>query len=282
MPNELNLSDEILDTPLSGAVFCAVDVETSGLSMKSRLVEVAAVKFDLEGSSFEFQSLVNPCEWIWPGASEIHGITNEMVLNAPKACDVMPGLTNFISGTVFIAHNAPFDVRMIANELARLGTGAPSNPVVCTIRLSRRLIPGLPNYRLGTLVEHMGVDVGRLHNALPDARAARQVFLKAVSCIPTETPLSALPGMLGSFSSVAPCSIAKLDPRGTLEELPALADSRIAIEMEYEANIAGGPVVVTPIRVVRGRERDYLRAYCHRDGITKTYRLDRILTFRRA
>jgi DNA polymerase-3 subunit epsilon len=129
---------EMLSAPISDIRFCAVDVETSGLNMASRLVEIGAVKFDLSGECYEFQSLVNPCESIWPGATEIHGITDDMVRNAPRAAGVLPGLLNFMRGCVFLAHNATFDVKMIANELARLRMDAPDNPVVCTIRLARK------------------------------------------------------------------------------------------------------------------------------------------------
>lgn len=271
----------MLSTPLSELDYCAVDVETSGLSMSSRLVEVGAVRFNLSGDCFEFQSLVNPCEQVWPRATGIHGITDDMVRRAPRAEDVLPGLLNFMRGCVFLAHNAAFDVRMIANELARARLEQPENHVLCTIGLARKRLGGVPDYRLSTLVDHLGIDVGSLHNALPDAHAARHVFLAGVRGVEVE-PLSSTPGLLGRFGAVSPPSIEDFDPDGDVEELPALARARLAIEMEYATSVDRGPVVVTPISVFHAGEHGYLKAYCHRDGIQKTYRIDRILTFKRA
>ena len=271
-----------LEKPIGNNVFCAVDVETSGLHMSSRVVEVGAVKFNLAGDCYEYQSLVNPCERIAPGAVEIHGITDEMVASAPRAPDVMPALLNFMRGCVFIAHNAPFDVKMIGNELARMRVTPPDEPVVCTVRLGRKLIAGVPNYRLETLVNHLDIQVGTLHNALCDAHAARLVFLECVSGLPPDTPISELPGMLGAFDEVAPPTVDDIEPSGDILELEALARSRISIEMEYGGGAGRGPVVVTPIYLFEKNEQGYLKAYCHRDGIQKTYRLDRIIDFRRA
>ena len=272
--------DEFLEAPISEVPFCAVDVETSGLSMSSRVIEIGAVRFNLAGECYEYQALVNPCEKIWPAATDIHGITDDMVRSAPLASDVLPGLLNFMRGSVFLAHNATFDVRMIANELARARIERPGNPVLCTIRLARKRLAGPENYRLSTLVDFLAVDVGNLHNALPDAHAARHVFLAGVEGRHDDA-LGSLPGLIGSFDSVAPPSVEEFEPHGLLEELPALATSRLAIEMEYLTSLERGPVVVTPLYVFDAGGRQYLKAYCHRDGIPKTYRFDRIVAFKR-
>lgn len=270
-----------LEDPISSAVFCAVDVETSGLSMTSRVVEVGAVKFSLSGECYEFQNLVNPCEPISRGATDIHGITDDMVANAPRFPDVLPALLNFMRGGVFVAHNAPFDVRMIGNELARMRFVVPTHPVVCTVRLARLRIQGLPNYRLATLADHLGIDVTNLHNALPDAHAAREVFVEGVNGLPPSSTVAELPGFIGHFDHIAPPSVEDFEPTGDIEELEALARWRLSIEMDYEPSIARGPVVVTPLYLFDGGEHRYMKAYCHRDGIHKTYRLDRIIDFRR-
>ncbi len=270
-----------LDIPVSEATFCAVDVETSGLSMTSRLIEIGAVRFGLAGAREEFQTLLNPCERISAGATGIHGITDEMVASAPRAPDVLPGLLNFMRGCVFVAHNASFDVRMIGNELARTRTPQPGHPVVCTVRLARSRIKDVPNYRLATLVDHLGIEVERLHNALPDARAAMGVFLEAVGGLGPGTAVGELPGFMGAFDAVAPPSVEDIEPTGDLQELETIARSRLTIEMEYGPGSGRAPVVVTPLYLFEGTEYSYMKAYCHRDGIHKTYRLDRIIDFRR-
>ncbi len=269
------------EVSIAGATFCAVDVETSGLRMTSRVVEVGAVKFDLSGRRFEFQSLVNPCERISPAATEIHGITDDMVASAPTAPGVMQALLNFMRGCVFVAHNAAFDARMIGDELARMRERTPAEPVVCTVRLARKRIQGPPNFRLGTLVEFLGLGISDLHHALPDAHAAREVFLEGVRDLPPETGVADLPGFLGLFDSVATPTVEDLEPTGDIEELESVARSRLTIEMDYGGGSGRGPVVVTPLYLFAGEEHRYMKAYCHRDGIHKTYRLDRIIDFRR-
>jgi DNA polymerase III epsilon subunit-like protein len=183
--------------------------------------------------------------------------------------------------SVFVAHNAMFDTHMIGNELIRMGAELPGNSVLCTVFMARQRIKGPPNYRLQSLVTFLGIESTNAHNALPDARAAMQVFLAGSAGMAPETPVAELPGFLGPFHSVARPSIIPIDTTGDLEELQAIAAARLAIEMDYASHAELGPVVVTPHHLFSRNERHYLRAYCHRDGMIKTYRLDRINGFHR-
>ena len=277
----MDSTSEIMNSPVSRVSFTAVDVETSALHMSSRVVEVGAVKFDAAGRNTEFQSLVNPCEPISGGATEIHGITDEMVKNSPRSPEVLSRLVGFIGDSVFVAHNAVFDAHMIGNELVRMGAELPENPVLCTVSMARRRIKGPPNYRLQSLASFLGIELINAHNALPDARAAMHVFLAGTAGIQPETPVSELPGFLGSFDSVARPRISPIGTTGDPDELQAIAEARLTIEMDYESGAAPGPVVVTPHHLFSRNGFHYLRAYCHRDGVAKTYRLDRVNGFRR-
>lgn len=268
-------------TPISRASFCAVDVETSGLRATSRLVEVGAVRFNLEGRPLEHQALLNPCEGIDPAATSIHGITDEMVKSAPLAADVLPGLLNFMRGSVFIAHNAAFDAGMITSELLRTGCPPPDNPVICTVDMARNRLPGMENYRLGTLVEKLGIEPGRLHNALPDARAAMGVFLEGISGLAGETPVCELPGFRGTLYRFAERKRHLFEIDGKAGGLELLARSRVALELDYGPVGVRRPAVVTPLYLFTQNSLEYLRAYCHREGIQKTYRTDRIFEYRK-
>jgi DNA polymerase-3 subunit epsilon len=271
----------MLQDRISDVTFCAVDVETSGLRMTSRVVDVGAVKFELSGRCYQFQSLVNPCEPISAGATDIHGITDTMVANAPRSGDVMPALLNFMRGCVFVAHNAPFYARVIRDELERSRCEVPRHPVVCTLRLAKLRIQGLPDYRLGTVADHLGIDTTDLHGALPDARAAGRVFMEGVRGISPLSTVNELPGLIGPFDRVARPHVKDFEPTGDIQELEVLARWRLSIEMDYEPGITRGPVAVTPLYLFHGNRHRYMKAYCHRDGISKTYRLDRIIAFRR-
>jgi DNA polymerase III epsilon subunit-like protein len=183
--------------------------------------------------------------------------------------------------SVFVAHNAMFDTHMIGNELVRMGAELPGNSVLCTVYMARRRIKGPPNYRLQSLMSFLGIELINAHSALPDARAAMQVFLVGAAGIPPETPVAELPGFLGPFHSVARPSVFPIDTTGDLEELQAIAAARLTIEMDYASHAEPGSVVVTPHHLFSRNGHDYLRAYCHRDGITKTYRLDSVNGFHR-
>ncbi|MBN2168920.1 MAG: WYL domain-containing protein [Actinobacteria bacterium] len=268
------------NTPINEALFCAVDVETSGFR-SNRLVEIGAIKFGLNGELEDLQTLVNPCEGISPSATKIHGITDDMVRNAGYACDVLPGLVNFMNGCAVVAHNAIFDVRAIDCELARAGCDPPENPVVCTLRLARRLIPGLESYRLESLAGRFDVHPGDLHNALPDARACMLIFLELIKKVPHETSIRNLPGFIGDMGSTAKTIARDIDLNGSIEEIPRIAEARLSIEIEYRQDYSSRPVTVTPLYCFSRGDRGYMKAYCHRDRMEKVYRLDRIVSLKR-
>lgn len=271
----------ILHKPLSDSLFCAVDVETSGLSASSRVVEIGAALFDLEGNLSTFQSLVNPLERISPRAYEIHGISNEMVSDAPSAAKVIPHLLDFMDGSVLVAHNAFFDVKMLSNEMERADIPRPSHPVICTVKLAQFAFAELENFRLATLVRHLKINCQRLHRGLDDALAAMEVFQRAVTGFSPETKVRELPGFEGTFAQICSQRSKSIKAKGIPEELPDLAEMRIPIEMVYDSQTYPQPTMVTPVRVYKKAGRQYLLAYCHRDGINKTYRIDRILSFRK-
>ncbi|MDD5748637.1 MAG: 3'-5' exonuclease [Actinomycetota bacterium] len=274
-------SVEILDTPIERASLCAVDVETSGLTMPSRVVEIGAIKFDLSGKFEEFQTLINPCESISQETTRIHGITDDMVRLAPKAAEALPGFLNFISSCALIAHNARFDVRMLSREMFRSHINLPCSPVLCTISMARKILPGLPDYRLSTLALYLGINEHALHNALPDARAAKAVFEKAAGKIGGNTPLREIPGVLGFFNEIAPRD--EYAPRtGDMNELEYCTRMRIPVEIEFVPGSKISPVIITPHYIFSKNGKTFIRGYCHRNGVAKTFRLDSVLAFRQA
>src|SRR5262249_4594887 len=140
--------------------YVSFDVETTGLSpVVARLVEVSGVKFKLSGEIVStFSSLIDPETPIPPEVSLIHGITDDMVADAPKSAEVIPAFVNWLNeaNTVLVAHNAPFDVEFLQVAASRLRLDKPSHCVVDTLPLTRRLLPDAPNHQLKTLVEYLG------------------------------------------------------------------------------------------------------------------------------
>lgn len=127
----------------------------------------------------EYQSLVRVNRSIPEHVSKIHGITEEMLYNQPAPEQVYPELKYFISDSLLVAHNAKFDIGFLRSEFQKLNLSI-NNQSICTLEISRRRYPRLPNYKLGTIYRHLigeqPADVQR-HRALDDARMVAAIWL---------------------------------------------------------------------------------------------------------
>lgn len=268
-----------MDKKLTDCTFCAVDVETTGLFLASRLVEIGAVKFNCSGILGEFQTLVDPQEPINPQVVSIHGISNEMVAGSPPPSEAVTRLLDFMGDAIFIAHNARFDTRIIGMECARAGITVPDSPVIDTVLLARRLFRGLQNYRLDTLCEYMSIMREQIHRGLPDAQAAMEIFQRYLELAPSDACVVDVPGLIGTFSGLAPKIDVSLS--GDHSDFQALAEKKVMIEVIYQGGTDPGvPRMITPISVRSKGFTEYIIAYCHRTGRVKTFRLDRVELYR--
>jgi DNA polymerase-3 subunit epsilon len=166
--------------PLGELEFTVVDTETTGGSTTHghRLTEVAAVRVRDGRVTGRFSSLVNPERPIPPAITRLTGITNAMVAEAPMFDAVAGPLLDFLGDSVIVAHNAPFDRAFLDAELRRAYGRRLLSPFVCTVQLARRIVPGLPSYRLDALAGHFGVRIVDRHRALGDAVATGEVFCR--------------------------------------------------------------------------------------------------------
>jgi DNA polymerase-3 subunit epsilon len=156
--------------------FAVIDVETSHLDPGAgRVLQIGAVLVDRHGvAGEEWTTLVDGgCD---PGRTDIHGITREMLVGAPKFVDVVPELFARLERRLFVAHNAQFDWRFLAAEARRAGLELPTAQRLCTLTLTRRLELPVPNAKLPTVARHYGVRQVRAHDALDDARVAAGVL----------------------------------------------------------------------------------------------------------
>jgi len=159
--------------------FVVVDVETTGPKTPGcRITEIGAYRVSRGRIVAEFQTLVNPKTNIPPFITHLTGITDAMVKNAPLFRDIATDWLRFVDTAVLVAHNAPFDIRFIDHELARVFPGRRmANPHLCTVSLSRRIVPDIANHRLHTLAEHFSIQIRNRHRAAGDALATAEVFL---------------------------------------------------------------------------------------------------------
>lgn len=155
-----------------------IDFETTGLyAGADRVIEAAAVVVEDGRITGTFQSLANPGMRIPSFIEGFTGISNAMVAQAPPTREVMAQLADFIGSRQLAAHNANFDRAFLAAELAPLRRQARQD-FLCTLLLSRRIVRGLPSYKLEAVARHLGVRLPeRSHRALADAEMAAGVLL---------------------------------------------------------------------------------------------------------
>lgn len=160
--------------------FIVLDFETTGMSPGSgaRATEIGAVRVEDGRIVDRFQSLMNAGVRIPFFIQQLTGITNAMIADAPSCDDVMRRFHGFIGDTPLIAHNAPFDRKFLDAELDRIDLAA-SQPMICSMRIARRVFQNAPNHKLGTLVSYAGIETnGVFHRALADSEMTARLMLK--------------------------------------------------------------------------------------------------------
>jgi DNA polymerase-3 subunit epsilon len=157
-------------------LYSILDIETTGGKYNEEgITEIAVYKFDGQKVIDQFISLVNPEIPIQPFVVGLTGINNEMLRNAPKFYEVAKRIVEITEGTILVAHNAKFDYRILRTEFRRLGFEFERESL-CTVELSKKLIPGQNSYSLGKLVRALGIPLSDRHRASGDAQATVKLF----------------------------------------------------------------------------------------------------------
>jgi DNA polymerase III subunit epsilon len=157
-------------------MYAIVDIETTGgYAENHRITEIAIYHHDGLTITDTFHTLINPGRNIPYYITGLTGISTEMVLDAPTFSEIAPALHQKLDGKVFVAHNAHFDYSFLKKEFEQVGINWQSKKL-CTVRLSRKIIPGLRSYSLGSLAESLGVTITNRHRAGGDAAATVQIF----------------------------------------------------------------------------------------------------------
>lgn len=172
------------DTPAGAALhdlaYAVVDVETTGGGPHRghRITEIAVVHVDGGQITGEYQTLVNPGRSIPPVVRSITGITTGMVQDAPYFEHVADRVADLLEGRVFVAHNARFDRGFVRAELIEARGEAPPFESLCTVRMSRTLLPSLRRRNLDALAGHYGIPILGRHRAGGDAMATARILLR--------------------------------------------------------------------------------------------------------
>ncbi len=177
------LADDSHARLLKDLEFVVVDVEATGAKMPpNRLIELGAYRIRGGKIVDKFLSLVNPEIPIPRFVASLTGISNDMVRRAPMFAELAPQLLDFVSDSVLVAHNAPFDTSFLNHEISRVYPGHRMvNPHLCTVMLSRRALPALSNHRLDTIAQHFSIPIASRHRAGGDALATAEIFLRLLT-----------------------------------------------------------------------------------------------------
>lgn len=298
MPESGHVRSPLADLKWRDATWVAFDTETSGrYPVESEICEIAAVKWSLDSQGKArqetFASLVKPTRRMSDEVIRIHGITNEMVQDAPPIAEVLPKFVAFIRGSVLLAHHAQFDLGFVAAALEDSGLALPAEPTICTSLLAQANVPETPNHRLQTLVPYFGVDPGQAHRALDDAQSCLQVALKIFERLDSHlTPQGQL--SLEGSKELTVDQIAGKMLRRTKLDLGLLYFSRFSLnELRKNENVArfieaaktqtpvqltyaggsrpGQARTITPIGVIRQLDGDALVALESGEKVAKRY-----------
>ena len=158
------------------SLYAITDIETTGGNVEGeRITEIAIVLFDGKKVVDRFHSLINPEKPIPYFITKLTGINDQMVSNSPKFFQVAKQIHEFTKDAIFVAHNVAFDYNFIRREFQSLGFDY-GRDVLCTVNLSRKLLPSEPSYSLGKLCSSLGIDLDNHHRALSDTLATVELF----------------------------------------------------------------------------------------------------------
>ena len=170
-------------TPLYQATFVIVDLETTGASPKkgAAITEIGAVKVKNGQYLGNFESFVNPLAPIPEYITEMTGITDLMLANAPVIDEILPAFLEFAGSeneTIIVAHNAPFDLSFLKSAAKELDLSWPNYKTLDTVTIARQVLSkeDVPNCKLSTLAQFFGTITEPNHRALDDAKATTEIL----------------------------------------------------------------------------------------------------------
>ena len=181
------VEDDLKQKKLAETDFVVFDLETTGAKTPPcRVTEIGAYRVKNGAITDEFHTLVNPETTIPAFISQLTGITNQMVSRAPKFREIAADFLDFIGDSVLVAHTAHFDMRFLNHEIGRIYTDyRVANHHLCTVQLSRKLLPHIENHRLNTVAQYFSVALINHHRAAEDARATAHIFVNLLEELKT-------------------------------------------------------------------------------------------------
>ena len=181
------IQEDLAQRKLAESEFVVFDLETTGAKTPPcRITEIGAYRVKNGAITDEFHTLVNPEMPIPFFITQLTGISDQMVRHEPKFHEVAADFLEFIGDSVLVAHNANFDMRFLNHEIGRIHENyRVANPSLCTVQLSRKLLPHIENHRLNTVADYFSVSLVNHHRASDDARATAHIFINLLEDMQT-------------------------------------------------------------------------------------------------
>jgi len=265
----LNFNSELSDT-----VFCALDLETTGMKASvHKIVEVGMVKFTVDSIIDEYESLVNPEQHISQSVTRIHGITNEMVSSSAPISSIIKKIESFWAGAILVIQNPGFDCAFLARAFYDNGLKMKPIYAIDTAKISKAAYPHLLNHKLNTVSAHIGFSF-KHHRALPDARACRQIFLSSLKVLDPEKKFT-LTNLMSIYGEL-------VKPKlnfGTAKKNEEIKGIKIGIPVtikykDSEGNLSQREIV--PHNIVGEGSSPYILAYCKLRQEERLFKINRI------
>ena len=203
---------DLTSIPVDEGEFCVFDFETTGTSARTgRAIEIGIAKVKNLQIIDTYSTFFNPGMQIPFFITDLTGITNDDVRDAPFFEDVTRDILEFFGDSVLTAHNLKFDISFLKNELMRAGFEFVDNPQICTLKIARKLYPELKSKSLGNLVKHLKILHKNVHRGLGDATATANILLKMIDKLKEEhhvetlsdlVNFQALPSVKSSFRMI--------------------------------------------------------------------------------
>lgn len=177
--------------------FIAFDLETTGtVPGVDQIVEIGAIRFVNGLPDAIFATLIDPGVPMPEAASAVNGITDAMLVGKPKITEVLGPFAEFCGSDILVAHNAPFDTQFLIADYKRHEVACPSGVVLDSCAMARKVLPGLANYKLGTLVQHLSIEASGFHRAEADASYCGQLFIKMLNRISAGGVMPPIPNLI--------------------------------------------------------------------------------------
>lgn len=255
----------------------AFDTETSGAyPLESEIIELGAVKWFQGEIVGKFQTLLKPSKPLVADNIRIHGITNEMVADAPLMKDQILQFCEFIDGSILLAHHAPFDLGFLTIDIQNAKLQFPANTHLCSSLLSRALLT-TTNHKLQTLVKELQLTGGDAHRAYDDAFACLQVFLKCVEKLDSPVTIERLQEIQKKPLDWINYRIMESESQ-KIDRIVAAIKVGETLQIVYEGGKTKGALrPVTPYGIVRNPDGDYIHALCGLDNQRKRFYIEKIL-----